>query len=264
MRQCHLHLVLLLSLITATSAANVTNKEDDVNCLKRVRESLGDPANHLASWDFSNLTVGSICSFAGVSCWKPDENRVFALNLPSMSLTGSIPSSLQYCLSLASLDLSGNNLSGSIPLALCNWLPYLTYLDLSSNNLNGPIPSEFSNCQYLNTLKLASNSLSGKIPDSLTQLRRLESVDFSSNRLSGSIPAKFSSFNASDFGNNPSLCGSPLPHCRGLSRRTRLAIVIASSAFGATATVSLLVVFFVYFFPEKVFPYLFPNHPNAP
>ncbi|KAJ4790531.1 Leucine-rich repeat receptor-like protein kinase [Rhynchospora pubera] len=246
MRQYHLPLhllLLLLSLIAAASAADVTTGEDDVKCLKGVYDSLGDPAHRLSSWDFSNTTVGFVCSFAGVSCWNMQENRVIALNLPSMSLTGSIPSALQYCRSVTSLDLSSNNLSGSIPPALCDWLPFLVSLDLSSNNLNGSIPSELSSCKYLNTLRLASNSLSGQIPASLSRLDRLKTLDFSNNQLTGSIPAQFSSFDAAGFENNPSLCGRPLSSCGARSRRS-LAIIIAAGVFGAT--ISLLFAFFVY------------------
>lgn len=245
MRQSYLFLLLLLllSLIAATSVADVTTGEDDVKCLKGVRDSLGDPENRLSSWIFTNTTVGFVCSFGGVSCWNPQENRVIALSLPSMSLTGSIPSSLQYCRSVTSLDLSSNNLSGAIPPALCDWLPFLVSLDLSSNNLTGPIPSELANCRFLNSLSLASNSLSGQIPASLSRLDRLKSLDFSNNQLTGPIPAQFSSFGASAFDNNPSLCGSPLSSCGSRSKKS-LAIIIAAGVFGAT--VSLLFAFFVY------------------
>ncbi|KAF3337935.1 putative inactive receptor kinase [Carex littledalei] len=242
MRQSYIHLLLLLSL-TATSAADVTTGEDDEKCLKGVQDSLGDPDKRLSSWVFTNTTVGFVCSFGGVSCWNPQENRVIALNLPSMSLTGSIPSSLQYCRSVTSLDLSGNSLSGKIPPALCDWLPFLVSLDLSSNNLTGPIPSELANCRFLNSLKLASNILSGPIPASLSRLDRLKTLDFSNNQLTGSIPAQFSSFDAADFANNPSLCGGPLSSCGARSRRS-LAIIIAAGVFGAT--ISLLFAFFVY------------------
>lgn len=243
MRQFYLHLLLLLQLSAASSAADVTSGEDDVKCLKGVHDSLGDPDHRLSSWDFTNTTVGFVCNFGGVNCWNPQENRVIALNLPSMSLTGSIPSSLQYCRSVTSLDLSSNSLSGAIPPALCDWLPFLVSLDLSSNNLTGSIPSELANCKFLNSLTLASNSLSGQIPTSLSRLDRLKIVDFSTNKLTGPIPAEFSSFDAASFDGNPSLCGKPLSSC-GSRSKTSLAIIIAAGVFGAT--VSLLLAYFIY------------------
>jgi Leucine rich repeat/Leucine rich repeat N-terminal domain/Leucine Rich Repeat len=214
-----------------------------VKCLKGVRDSLGDPEGRLSTWVFTNTTIGFVCSFIGVSCWNSQENRVMTLSLPSMSLTGSIPSSLQYCRSVTSLDLSSNNISSAIPPALCDWLPFLVSLDLSSNDLTGPIPSELANCRFLNSLKLASNSLSGQIPASLSRLDRLKYLDFSNNQLTGSIPAQLSSFDAEYFKNNPSLCGSPLSSCGARSRKS-LAIIIAAGVFGAT--VSLVFAFFIY------------------
>ncbi|KAJ3675438.1 hypothetical protein LUZ60_004480 [Juncus effusus] len=236
-------LLLLLSSSSFSSAASATTGEDDVKCLQGVHQSLGDPTGRLSTWNFSNTTVGSVCSFAGVSCWNPQENRVMALALPSMSLTGSIPSSLQYCRSVTQLDLSSNSISGQIPSVLCDWLPYLVSLDLSSNNLTGQIPSELANCRFLNTLNLGSNSLSGQIPTSLSQLDRLKTLDLSSNQLTGPIPARFDTFDSSNFGNNPSLCGKPLKACGSRSSKS-LAIIIAAGVFGAV--MSLLLAFFMY------------------
>ncbi|KAK1297758.1 putative inactive receptor kinase [Acorus calamus] len=178
--------LLLLILYLLPSSALVV--EDDVKCLKGVQESLFNPKGSLSSWTFENTSVGFICSFSGVSCWNDRENRVIRLQLPSMSLSGQIPSSLQFCSSMSNLDLSSNSLSGPIPSSICDWLPYLVTLDLSTNSLSGPIPHELSNCKYLNTLTLDGNSLSGAIPSSLSALKRLKSFTVASNKLSGSIP----------------------------------------------------------------------------
>jgi Leucine-rich repeat (LRR) protein len=190
-----------------------------VRCLRGVKQGLKDPDGRLASWTFGNTSAGAICDFAGVSCWNPQESRIIALNLSGFGLQGAVPSSLQYCLSTTALDLSNNSLSGSIPPALSDWLPYLIILDLSGNRISGPIPSELANCVYLNSLKLNGNALSGQIPASLSRLIRLRSLDLSDNQLQGQIPPKLgAAFPNESFSGNPGLCGPPVsPRCgRGL------------------------------------------------
>lgn len=81
-----------------------------------------------------------------------------------MSLSGTIPQSIEYCISLTNLDLGGNDLNGQIPKELCSWLPYLVTLDLSGNEFTGPIPVDLSKCTYLNNLILSDNKLSRSIP----------------------------------------------------------------------------------------------------
>ncbi|URD86445.1 CAAX protease self-immunity [Musa troglodytarum] len=213
--------------------------EDDVRCLTGVKTSLD--RGHTLSWNFSNATVGFVCSFVGVSCWNLQENRVLALNLKAMSLAGSVPSDLQYCSAATILDLSSNAISGPIPNELCSWLPYLVTLDLSNNNLTGGIPPTLSNCNFLNTLVLAGNQLRGTIPATLARLNRLSSLDLSSNQLYGSIPPPLGDkFDANSFDGNDGLCGHPVSSRCGRSHtRTNLIIIVAAGVFGAAASLTL-------------------------
>ncbi|KAF9624700.1 hypothetical protein IFM89_012993 [Coptis chinensis] len=137
------------ALLEATS-----NKEDDIRCLQGFKNSLKDPQNRLASWNFINTTAGAVCKYDGVTCWSENEDRLIAIELLSMELGGEIPDSLQFCQSLQSLTLSGNGFSGSIPSQICEWLPFLVKLDLSNNDLSGPIPPELRDCEFLNALSL--------------------------------------------------------------------------------------------------------------
>lgn len=213
--------------------------EDDVKCLQGVQNSLGDPDGKLSLWNFSNSSVGFICNFVGVSCWNNRENRVISLDLPNMNLAGQVPDALQFCQSLQTLDLSGNNLSGPIPPQICDWLPYLVALDLSNNDLTGTIPEDFAKCAYLNTVVLDNNKLSGNIPYQFASLNRLKKFSVANNDLSGRVP----SFSAAagvelNFGGNRGLCGGPLRKCGGLSKKN-LAIIIAAGVFGAAASMLL-------------------------
>ena len=65
--------------------------------------------------------------------------RITKLELPSTSLTGSIPAGLGSVTGLTHLDLSGNVLTGTIPVEL-GLLQHLDVLQLSGNSLTGCIP----------------------------------------------------------------------------------------------------------------------------
>ncbi|KAL6497510.1 hypothetical protein OROHE_027139 [Orobanche hederae] len=235
--------LLLLFMLSSGSFA-----EDDVRCLREVRNSFTDPAGRLSSWNFDNSTVGYICRFVGVSCWNDRENRLISLELRDFSLAGDVPDSLQFCRSLQTLDLSGNSLSGSLPSRICDWLPYLVSLDLSRNSLTGNIPEDLANCAYLNTLILDDNRLSGNIPYQFSNLGRLRRFSVANNDLSGRVPSFNDDLVVVDFGGNSKLCGGPLGKCGGLGKRS-LAIIIAAGVFGLA--LSLLLGFVVWWFYSK-------------
>jgi len=109
------------------------------------------------------------------------------LNLSNNQLSGSIPPQLSNLINLISLGLSSNQLSGSIPPQLSN-LGSLTKLYLAYNHLNGYIPPQLGNLSNLIDLSLSNNQLSGSIPPQLGNLSSLTSLGLSSNQLSGSIP----------------------------------------------------------------------------
>ena len=80
----------------------------------------------------------AITSWEGVTTGGTP-SRVTELDLPSKSLTGSIPAELGTLFELTTLDLSGNSLTGEIPAEL-GLLENLVELSLSGNTLTGCIP----------------------------------------------------------------------------------------------------------------------------
>ncbi|PWA35876.1 protein kinase-like domain-containing protein [Artemisia annua] len=209
-----MNLIILLTLLLT-----LVSGEDDVQCLRGVKSSLNDPRQSLATWNFSNSSIGFICNFNGVTCWNDQQNRIITLNLGDFGLEGGVPKDLKQCESLQNLDLSGNKLTGSIPNDLCVWLPYLVSLDLSDNELTGVIPDGLGNCTFLNTVVLSGNKLSGGIPNSLTNLRRLTRFSVANNELNGSIPSGLGGFGKESFEGNSGLCGKPLRKCSTRTRR---------------------------------------------
>ncbi|XP_057738086.1 inactive LRR receptor-like serine/threonine-protein kinase BIR2 [Arachis stenosperma] len=232
-------LLLFLCVLTPVLCSSQVTEEDDVKCLKGIKDTLQDPQGRLATWRFRNTTVGFICDFVGVTCWNLKENRVLALDLQGMKLSGQIPSSLKFCgKNIQKLDLGSNSLSSNIPPEICTWMQFLVSLDLSDNQLTGSIPPTLANCTYLNELVLNDNELSGTIPYQLGSLTRLKKLSVANNRLSGTVPSFFNGFDKDGFDGNDDLCGGPLGNCGGMSKRN-LAIIVAAGVFGAAASLLL-------------------------
>ena len=109
------------------------------------------------------------------------------LDLSGNELTGSIPTELEYLDNLEALDLSDNQLTGSIPTELGS-LINLRQLYLFGNELTDSIPTELGNLGNLKGLWLHQNELTDSIPLELESLSNLEILNLSSNKLTGSIP----------------------------------------------------------------------------
>ncbi|WVZ15579.1 hypothetical protein V8G54_013145 [Vigna mungo] len=157
-------------------------------------------------------------------------------------------------LNLKILDLSRNNLQGTISDALGN-MTSLVAFDLSSNKLEGPIPTSFgylcnlrvislsylklnqhikeildilSPCIFhgLTTLQFESSQLSGNLPVSLGKLSSLRTLSLSKNQLSGNLPVsigKLSSVSTLSLYKNQ-LSGNPFESLRSLSKLSYLDI----------------------------------------
>lgn len=89
------------------------------------------------------------------------------VNLSENNLEGSIPASLSRLhTNLSTVNLEKNRLSGAIPWGLTKNIA-LSYLGLASNEFTGTIPWQFRFFLYLSTLTLHDNNLFGEVDDSL-------------------------------------------------------------------------------------------------
>ncbi|KAL3503888.1 hypothetical protein ACH5RR_033729 [Cinchona calisaya] len=178
----------------------------EVQALLDFKNHLDDPSNYLSSWKDSD----SPCEFDGVSCdnktglvteisldgkslsgvVSPSISILQSLTslwLPTNMLSGSLPNGLTNCTNLKVLNVTGNNMNGSIP--DLSSLTKMEILDVSINYFSGKFPAWVGNLTGLVSLGLGDNNFDeGEIPDSLGSLKNLTWLYLAGSNLIGQIP----------------------------------------------------------------------------
>ncbi|KAL4639283.1 hypothetical protein ACB092_03G206100 [Castanea dentata] len=108
------------------------------------------------------------------------------LSFNSLELS-TIPQWLAELPSLSRIFLAGCGIQGKIPEFLQTTPSPIQELDLSANNLSGSIPAWLGSLTQLYLLNLSRNSLVSNIPDTVTSLQNLGVLDLHSNKLTGPI-----------------------------------------------------------------------------
>ncbi|KAL3731322.1 hypothetical protein ACJRO7_028232 [Eucalyptus globulus] len=121
---------------------------------------------------------------------RMDGNKMQLLRfliLSGNSLSGSIPDSLCAMGNLLYLDLSKNQLSGTLPLCLKK-LEALEWILLGDNRLSGHFTNSFCHLKQLQVLVLHRNGFDKVLPKCLSNLTYLLLLDLSDNDFTGEIP----------------------------------------------------------------------------
>jgi len=185
-------LQLTTAAITGGTDCAVQTQIPQIQC-----QALVDLYNSMNTIDWSSSfgnnqnVTNTPCSWVGVTC---SGNIVTGISLPYSHLTGTftLPNSLVNLTGLTSLNLSGNGLTGTIPI-----LPTgLISLNLSHNQLTGTIPTLPVG---LTRLYLSYNQLTGTIPTLPVGLTRLY---LSYNQLTGTILTLPTGLTELDLSNN--------------------------------------------------------------
>ncbi|WVZ51116.1 hypothetical protein U9M48_002292 [Paspalum notatum var. saurae] len=157
--------------------------------IKQIDISSAGIADNIPEWfaiAFSNVVFMNM-SFNQLNGSLPTNIGIMSLEslfLSSNQLSGQIPTLPP---NLTELDISMNSLSGPLPSKF--GASSLQSLSLSSNRLNGRIPTFFCKCQYLLGLDLANNFFEGELPQCLGKIQNLTTLELSNNCLSGEFPS---------------------------------------------------------------------------
>ncbi|XP_022893119.1 probable LRR receptor-like serine/threonine-protein kinase At4g36180 isoform X2 [Olea europaea var. sylvestris] len=115
--------------------------------------------------------------------------NLYLLNMSTNMFDGCIPFSFGDLKYIDQLELSNNNLSGTISSSLSTI--NLMVLDISNNHLFGRIPTSVGNMTYSMIVSMSNNQLEGPIPVEICNLKDLLLLDLSHNKLCGSVPSCF-------------------------------------------------------------------------
>ncbi|TYJ12031.1 hypothetical protein E1A91_A11G320100v1 [Gossypium mustelinum] len=180
--------LLMFALLFATFAAifslNSPNLTFDQSVLLVLKSRISHDPHNLLTINWSTST--SVCNWIGITCGSKHQ-RVVALNLSSMDLTGTIPSELGSLSFLEWLDIHHNSFHDSLPIELTN-LHRLKYLNFGNNSFNGEMPSWFGYFAKLQSLYMYGNNFTGVIPSTLGNLSKLEKLILHNNDFKGEIP----------------------------------------------------------------------------
>ena len=147
--------------------------------------------------DLSLLHIPGVQASGRIPQWVADltTQKLASISLSGNQLSGPIPTPSTAPTALERLNLSGNKLSGTIPEILCT-APDLETLSLNNNELTGSIPACLGGLSKLRYLHLVRNRLSGSIPTELGNLTVLRELALEHNRLTGVIPPEIGNLTA--------------------------------------------------------------------
>ncbi|KAM0856598.1 hypothetical protein ACQ4PT_048999 [Festuca glaucescens] len=174
-------LVLLICLASPTSSCT----EQEKHSLLQFLHELSQHGGLATSW--RNGT--DCCNWEGITCRQ--DGTVSDVVLVSKGLEGHISESLGNLTGLQHLNLSHNSLSGRLPLGLVS-SSNITILDVSFNQLNGTLQELLPStpARPLQVLNISSNLFAGQFPSTTWKaMENLIALNASNNSFTGSIPA---------------------------------------------------------------------------
>ncbi|XP_027364686.1 receptor-like protein EIX2 [Abrus precatorius] len=172
----------------------------------RISGHIPNCLNNITSLVFNNASISTLTFYF-------DLGDVYYYSVESLELftKGQVSEYKQTLHFMTLVDLSGNDISGTIPPQLFSLIG-LHSLNLSFNKLEGRIPEEIGNMKNLESLDLSTNQLWGEIPQSMSYLSFLGVLNLSFNNLTGKIPSgtQLQGFAELSYIGNRDLCGLPL------------------------------------------------------
>ncbi|OWM74676.1 hypothetical protein CDL15_Pgr004639 [Punica granatum] len=148
-----------------------------------------DPSLKILPW--MNLQTFDITSnmFTGPPPTPPPSANLDTYLAKQNKLSGPFPRWICNLSSLVTLDLSFNNLRGTLPDCLGNVSTSLSVLNLQRNRFSGNIPQLYASGMQLKMIALGHNQLQGQLPRSLANCSMMEFIDMGNNQISDIFPS---------------------------------------------------------------------------
>ncbi|XVE71581.1 hypothetical protein DITRI_Ditri10aG0162900 [Diplodiscus trichospermus] len=143
--------------------------------------SIGD-MNLLDTLDLSTNNLTGV-----IPRWMGNMSGLITLDLSNNNFSGGIPKSMGKMPNLEEILMANNHLEGPIPREFCQLNLNLKLLDLSMNNISGSLPSCFSPL-WISQVHLSRNKLQGTFTNAFHNSTNLVTLDLSNNQLTGNIP----------------------------------------------------------------------------
>ncbi|KAE8687625.1 amino acid permease 1-like [Hibiscus syriacus] len=152
----------------------------ETNLIGEIPESF----NNLSSLQYFDLSINNLEGRvpSGLFSWE----NLTIVYLFKNHLSNEIPKAVD-ALNLVEVDLSQNNLTGTIP-EVFGKLQSLRFLNLFSNQLTGELPAAIGSLPALKDFKVFQNKLTGVLPPEFGFHSKLEAFEVSENQFSGDLP----------------------------------------------------------------------------
>ncbi|CUG78374.1 GP46-like surface antigen, putative, partial [Bodo saltans] len=177
-------ILLLLTIVTTCVAGSMCGCESSLPVLMDFYSSTNGPLwTESSGWGSTNCSL----SWFGVAC---SEGSIVEIRLPSNNLTGMLIEALGNLTQLTLLDLSYNQLTGSLPSTWAS-MSFVT-VTLSYNRIGGSLPVSWSQLAAIKVLILDHNDLCGPLPDSWSSMKGITTLILDSNPINATLPESWS------------------------------------------------------------------------
>ncbi|TYG78140.1 hypothetical protein ES288_D02G034100v1 [Gossypium darwinii] len=142
------------------------------------------------------LSFAPFANLSNLKALSSNENKMFQLEVISLSkcitsqqLSRKVPTFLYYQYDLRYVDLSHNNLSGTLPTWLLENNTKLEELILKGNSFTGPLSRSSALISNVSSIDISENKLQGQIPTGIcSTFPHLRRLFLSKNAFEGNIP----------------------------------------------------------------------------
>eukprot|EP00545_Synedropsis_sp_CCMP1620_P006725 CAMPEP_0119004480 /NCGR_PEP_ID=MMETSP1176-20130426/1160_1 /TAXON_ID=265551 /ORGANISM="Synedropsis recta cf, Strain CCMP1620" /LENGTH=753 /DNA_ID=CAMNT_0006956187 /DNA_START=121 /DNA_END=2382 /DNA_ORIENTATION=+ len=127
---------------------------------------------HESGW----LSGAGYCSWYGVECHHRDGTSIYNTRYDDNN-------------GLVLLNMTENNVRGSIPREVFLANPDIRWFSLGGNGFFGEVPAEIGTLTQMRYLSVANNFFTGSLPNSITQMKGLNRLYVDGNYFAGKLPA---------------------------------------------------------------------------